>query len=157
MQMEQSASGKKKLDQLFVFHSVVAVFIGAFAILFPNLFYYFFHSDGIVHPRHEAGCTHMVSVIIRAYGCLIFIQGWIVWNARKVDDGRIRKTFVQAYFVCFVLTFMSLLRAQLTEDTLFNFFNWLNIVMFLFLAILYGYFIFFEKISVFEGLDKSTS
>ncbi|CAM9848316.1 unnamed protein product [Heterosigma akashiwo] len=99
----------------------------------------------------------MISVIIRCYGCLIFVQGWITWNARKVSDGKIRKTFVEAYFVAFLLTFIALLRGQLTEGTVFHFFNWLNILGFLGLTVLYGYFIFFEKISVFEGLDKATS
>uniref|UniRef100_A0A7S2UWE6 Uncharacterized protein n=1 Tax=Fibrocapsa japonica TaxID=94617 RepID=A0A7S2UWE6_9STRA len=153
----ESGDTKRRLDRLFVCHAFFALACGALAILFPNIFFFLFHSDGKIHDRHESGDIHRIYCLTRVYGCLIMAQSWIVWNARKVDDGVIRRAFVQAYFGCFVLTFLSLLRAQLTAETLMVPMNWVIIVVFAFLSIYYGYFIFVEKITVFEGLGKSTN
>lgn len=46
---------------------------------------------------------------------LLVMQAWITWNARKISEPAIRRALVQAYFVCFALTTLALLRAQLTE------------------------------------------
>jgi hypothetical protein len=81
-------------------------------------------------------------------------QFWIVWSARRIEDAYARRALVQAYFIVFLLTTLALLRAQLTPGGHFNMFNWVNIGMFGFLSVYYAYFVFVEKISVFEGLDK---
>lgn len=52
------------------------------------------------------------------------------------------------------LAALALLRAQVTPGGHFNDWNWLNIVLFLTLALCYAWFAFFERIAVFEGIDK---
>jgi hypothetical protein len=49
---------------------------------------------------------------------------------------------------------MALIRAQLTESAL-SARNWLVILVFFVLSIGYVHFAIFERISVFEGLDKT--
>lgn len=34
-------------------------------------------------------------MIVRMFGALILGQSWLVWNARKITDGEIRRAFVQ--------------------------------------------------------------
>jgi hypothetical protein len=62
---------------------------------------------------------------------------------------------LQAYWLCFTLTAMALIRAQLTSGGGFNAYNWINILLFVILAAGYGWFSFVERISVFEGLGVS--
>lgn len=75
-------------------------------------------------------------------------------TCRKVSDGKARRAFVQAYAVAFTLSTMALIRAQLTESAL-SARNWLVILVFFVLSIGYVHFAIFERISVFEGLDKT--
>jgi hypothetical protein len=106
-------------------------------------------------------------------------QAWIVWNARKIENAQVRKSLVQgrpldmrqprhllcthasslsaAYAVVFLLTGLSLLRAQVTEGGGMNSLNWLNIVLFFGLSGYYTYFVLVEPVKVFEGIGKSTS
>lgn len=78
-----------------------------------------------------------------------------MWHARKITDAHARKALVEAYTIAFLLTTLALMRAQLTEGGGMNAWNWINIAVFASLACFYGWFVFFEKIAVFEGLGKS--
>lgn len=90
-------------------------------------------------------------------GILVLAQGWIVFHARKVEDGYVRRALVQAYCGCFALTSLALLRAQLTEGGGLNMWNWTNIVMFALLSGFYGWFVWGEPVYVFEGLVKANA
>ncbi len=35
-------------------------------------------------------------MVVRMFGALILGQSWLVWNARSITDGEIRRAFVQA-------------------------------------------------------------
>ena len=78
-----------------------------------------------------------------------------MWQARKIVDAYIRRALVQAYSVCFAITTLALLRAQLTEGGHMNAWNWVNITLFGLLTAFYLYFCFVQKIAVFEGLGKA--
>lgn len=139
---------KFRLDSLFVGHAVVAWICGALAILMPHTFEAFWvpHEDDLgVHP---GGPEKIVHLVVRLYGALIFAQGFIVWSARSVADAAMRKGLVQAYCIAFTLTFLALLRAQLTGGM--GALNWVNIGLFAGLAGVYAWFIFVEPIHVFE-------
>lgn len=90
-------------------------------------------------------------------GILVLAQGWIVWEARRVEDGYVRRALVQAYCGCFALTSLSLMRAQMTEGGGLNAWNWLGVLVFAALSALYGWFVWGEPVYVFEGLDKATA
>ncbi len=85
------------------------------------------------------------------------LQFWIVWKVRAIEDAHTRRALVQAYAIVFALTAIALLRAQLTEGGHFNAWNWLNIAMFVGLSAFYTWFVAFEPIAVFEGLDKAVA
>jgi len=67
----------------------------------------------------------------------------------------VRKTFCQAYVMAYGLQALALLRAQLTSPDEHSVLNWLNIFLFVGLTAVYGWFVFVEKLSVFESLDKA--
>ena len=90
-------------------------------------------------------------------GALTLAQGWLVWKTRRVSDAFVRKTFCQAYVLAYGLQTVALLRAQLTSPNDHSVLNWLNILLFLALTCTYGWFVFVEKLSVFESLDKAVS
>ena len=63
-------SPKRKLDVLFMIHSVVAVLCGSLAFVFPAIFEHFmivheYEVPDIAHPGGEVKITHTV---IRIYG-----------------------------------------------------------------------------------------
>lgn len=86
-------------------------------------------------PRslNHSGESKITHLVIRIYGALILAQAWITWSARKCD-AQIRRALiqvhgfeqnvgkdgcqtchtVQAYWFCFTLTALALLRAQVT-------------------------------------------
>lgn len=57
---------------------------------------------------------------VRLYGCLRMAVGWILYNVRKVDDGRFRRSVCEALCACYFLQSIVVLRAQLTDTR-----NWL--------------------------------
>lgn len=77
-----------------------------------------------------------------------------MWNARRVSDAHVRRALVQAYFAVFALSTLALLRAVLTEGGGLSAWNWLNILLMAALTTFYGWFALYERIAVFEGLDK---
>ena len=90
-------------------------------------------------------------------GALTLAQGWLVWQTRRVSDAFVRKTFCQAYVMAYGLQAVALLRAQLTSPDEHSTLNWLNILLFATLTGVYGWFVFVEKLSVFESLDKAVT
>lgn len=147
---------KKRLDRLFVLHSGFSLVIGVVAVLFPHLVGLFFDPSDELWNWHPGGQGRAAHLIVRVYGAMLIAQAWIVWNARKVFDARIRKAFVESYFACFLITFLALLRFQLTSslgET--SRWNWINILVFAMLSWFYGWFIFKSPITVFESLPKS--
>lgn len=80
----------------------------------------------------------------------------MVWRTRLVSDALIRRTFCQAYCICFLLQTMALLRAQMTSPESHSVMHQVNVVLLGALGILYGYFLVFKTIKAFElpGMDK---
>lgn len=91
-------------------------------------------------------------------GALTLAQGWLVWRTRLVSDALIRRTFCQAYCICFSLQALALLRAQLSAPDSHSALHWLNLLLLGGLGAAYGYFLFFKTIKAFElpgGLGKA--
>lgn len=150
-------STKDRIDKLFYIHAICATAIGALAYVLPHLFEFFVlpHGEAFAIRANQDSASKLEHTTIRLYGALIVAQGWITWHARKTQDAPFRRALVQAYFGCFVLTTLALLRAQLTEGSIFSSLNWLNIGLFAFLSSAYGWFSLVEKIKAFEGLAKA--
>ena len=172
--MERAAQ-KRKVDLLFLAHAIFALVAGSAAFIAPHVFEWFMvhHGEALTLRSNSDSESKITHLVIRLYGALILAQSWIVWSARKCD-AQIRKamiqvrplyTFVnselptsisavQAYWFCFSLTALALIRAQVTGGGGLNDWNWINIAMFMGLALCYAWFAFFERISVFDSLDK---
>lgn len=105
-------------------------------------------------------CWHMLTAALLVSACLppaalTLAQGWLVWRTRRVVDAHVRKTFCQAYCVCFTLQTLALIRAHATSPDQHSILNLFSIFLFAVQASVYGYFIFFEKLNAFESLDKA--
>ena len=124
----------------------------------------------------ECACAAQVAhVIVRLFGALVLGQSWLVWHARKITDGEIRRAFVQvcasraraclsagvtppplqAYFGVFTASTVALLRSHLTDPYWHPVRNPVCILCFGFLAVFYGWFALLQKPVVFEGLPKT--
>ena len=153
-----SSSQKHRLDRLFVFHTIISMIWGISSFLFPHLFGLFFEPGDKIWDWHPGGQGRVVHLLLRMFGALVMAQAWIVWNGRKVTNPTIRKSFVQAYFSCFFLIFLALLRYQLTgSSSEVSSWNWINICTFASLSLIYGWFVFKSPITIFEGLPKTMS
>lgn len=74
------------------------------------------------------------------YACLRLACGWILWHARRVDDGLLRRRVCEALLVCYALQALVVLRAQFTDRRLLV--NWAAAAVLLALAGCYGRFRF---------------
>eukprot|EP00562_Extubocellulus_spinifer_P018663 CAMPEP_0178596754 /NCGR_PEP_ID=MMETSP0697-20121206/31811_1 /TAXON_ID=265572 /ORGANISM="Extubocellulus spinifer, Strain CCMP396" /LENGTH=159 /DNA_ID=CAMNT_0020234343 /DNA_START=263 /DNA_END=742 /DNA_ORIENTATION=- len=100
--IEYYLSPRRRLDTLFAVHSTFSVLIGAIGFLFPSTASAFFLTENDREFR-------VARAILRPYCSLVLAQGFIIHRARKINDGEIKRAFVQAYFVCFLLSTMSLI------------------------------------------------
>ena len=73
-----------------------------------------------------------------------------------VSDAIIRRTFCQAYCICFLLQALVLLRAQIASPENHSMLHWVNILFLGALSCAYGYFLVFKSIKAFElpGMEK---
>ncbi|ETV91881.1 hypothetical protein H310_13686 [Aphanomyces invadans] len=133
---------RRRLDTLFIVHAGIAIVIGGSCLVLP-------HSLAMsALGASEYG--HLVHEVVRLYGALTLAQGWLVWKTRLVGDALIRKTFCQAYCLCFLLQAAALVRAQVSSPESHSVLNWVNIIVLAALGAAYGYFVVFKTIKVFE-------
>ncbi|CAI5721888.1 hypothetical protein KXD40_004583 [Peronospora effusa] len=128
---------RRQLDRLFAVHMVIAVVTGALCFLTPH---------SLMSPiLGDTRNTHMAHEF-----------GYMVWRTRLVSDALIRRTFCQAYCICFLLQAMALLRAQMTSPESHSMLHWVNILLLGGLGGVYGYFLVFKTIKAFElpGMNK---
>ena len=145
-------SPKKRLDSLFIIHSTLSVAIGTLGFLFPGSANVFFLTE---NDREFA----VARAILRPYCSLIIAQGMMIWRARRINDGEIKRNFVQAYFTCFLLSTLSLINEHLQNSGVVSgkLFGVLKILAMVFLTAAYGWFTFLQPPSVFNGLVSSRS
>lgn len=149
-------STKRRVEALFVFHSVFALVAGSLAFALPHVWEFFMihHGEKLSLRGNTGDSSKVEHEVIRLYGALILGQAWITWRARAISDAHTRRALIQAYFGVFLLTTLALLRAQLTPGGNLSAANWINIALFAGLTAGYGHFAFFEKVAAFEGLGK---
>lgn len=122
-------------------------------MLFPCRWLLIHHGEALA-LRDNSSDSKVTHLMVRLYGALLLAQAWIVFSARRIEDAQARRALVQAYCLCFALSTIAMLRAVLTEGGNLSVMNWLNILLYAALAGLYGWFVFGNRIKVFEGLDK---
>mmetsp|Transcript_9598 Transcript_9598/g.18033 ORF Transcript_9598/g.18033 Transcript_9598/m.18033 type:complete len:151 (-) Transcript_9598:2902-3354(-) len=129
--MTDHQKSRKQLNKLFVLDATASLFLGGMALLAPHSFVAAI-SGGYNHNTHEA---------LRLYGCLRVAVGWILFNARSVDDGKFRRSLCEALCVCYMLQSLAVLRAQFTDRS-GHWMNWLAIAFFITFGYMYGRFRF---------------
>ncbi|CEG50471.1 uncharacterized protein PHALS_00615 [Plasmopara halstedii] len=133
---------RRELDNLFAVHMAIAVITGTFCFLTPH---------SLMSPLlGDINNSHIAHEFVRLYGALTLAQGWMVWRTRLVSDAIIRRTFCQAYCICFLLQALVLLRAQIASPENHSLLNWVNIFLLVALGLAYGYFLVFKTIKAFE-------
>lgn len=142
---------KQRLNTLFTVHAGSSIAIGILGYLFPWMGGVFFLTE---NDREYA----VARTILRPYCSLILAQGVMIWRARKIHDGEIKRAFVQAYFVCFLLSTISLILEHVQNSGVLSgkFFGTLKILAMIALTLGYGWFTFFQPPSVFSGLATTT-
>mmetsp|Transcript_36959 Transcript_36959/g.80476 ORF Transcript_36959/g.80476 Transcript_36959/m.80476 type:complete len:207 (-) Transcript_36959:290-910(-) len=145
--IEYYLSPRRRLDTLFAVHSTFSVLIGAIGFLFPSTASAFFLTENDREFR-------VARAILRPYCSLVLAQGFIIHRARKINDGEIKRAFVQAYFVCFLLSTMSLINEHLANTGVVSgkLLGVVKILAMIALTAGYGWFTFFQPPSVFSGL-----
>jgi len=140
-------SHKQRLDTLFAVHASFSLLIGAVGYLFPSSANVFFTTES---DREY----NLAKAIIRPYSTLIFAQGIMIWRARKIHDGEIKRVFVLAYFICFLFSTLYLIAEHLTNSGVVSgkIMGVMKIVSMMLLTAGYGWFTFFQPPAVFSGL-----
>jgi len=90
-------------------------------------------------------------VIVRLFSCLIGAQGIMIWRARSIDDGEIKRAFILAYFLCFLFMTLGMIMEHLGNEGIVSgkMFGILEIIVMVALTIGYGWFTFFQPPAVF--------
>lgn len=166
---------RRQLDQLFACHAVFAILSGVFCFFTPHSLlspilgdannthfaHEFVRLYGMIRNQqklHELSLicclppslTLSTCLYLIITGALTLAQGWLVWRTRLVSDALIRRTFCQAYCICFLLQATALLRAQFSAPESHSSLHWLNILLLGGLGAAYGYFLVFKTIKAFE-------
>lgn len=136
---------KHRLNTLFAIHAICSVCMGLVGYLCPHAASFFF----LVESTRE---RHVAQVIIKLFCCLIAAQGIMIWKARAINDGEIKRAFVQAYFLCFLFSTLALINEHMQNRGVVSgrFFGVMKIFSFLFLTMSYGWFTFFQPPVVFN-------
>ncbi|VEU42097.1 unnamed protein product [Pseudo-nitzschia multistriata] len=140
-------SPRKRLDTLFMVHSSVSMVVGLIGFFFPS-------TMNVVFLTESDREYNVARAILRPTCALILAQGLIIHRSRKINDGQIKRAFVQAYFICFLLSTISLINEHTSNTGVVSgkFVGVMKIIFMIFLTVGYGWFTFFQPPSVFQGL-----
>mmetsp|Transcript_30981 Transcript_30981/g.99401 ORF Transcript_30981/g.99401 Transcript_30981/m.99401 type:complete len:168 (-) Transcript_30981:1517-2020(-) len=155
--LPEALSQKRRLRSLFLFQVYVSAFAGLIAFVFPKAFGVFFTDGSVSDGVHSgAGASNsqgsVAHFMIRLYGALLGTQAWLVWVVAKVDDGYVKRAFIQGYFGCFAASLAAVVAAHAQDDGTMagHFFGALKIVILSILTAGYGWFAFFPPPAVYE-------
>ena len=145
-------SPKRRLDTLFALHSTLSIIIGAIGYIYPS-------SASVIFLTENMREADVARAILRPYCSLVLAQGIIVWRARRINEGEIKRAFVQAYFACFFLSTVSLIIEHLNNAGVVSgkLFGTVQIIGMIGLTLGYGWFAIFPPPSVFHGLGVTRS
>ena len=140
-------SPRQRLDTLFLVHSVTSIVVAIVGFLFPRSF-------GLVFLWENNREFYVLRALVKPTCALILAQGMIIYRSRKINDGQIKRAFVQAYFICFLMCTVSMIGEHVSNTGVMSgkFMGTIEIICMIFLTIGYGWFTFFQPPSVFQGL-----
>ncbi len=135
---------RQRLNTLLAVHSISSFLIGTIGYIHPSTAMLFFSMES----SREFGVARVLS---RLYCSLIFAQGIMIWRARKINDGEIKRAFILAYFLCFLFSTVALIVEHLSNEGIVDgkFFGVAKIIAMMGLTAGYGWFTFFQPPTVF--------
>lgn len=85
-------------------------------------------------------------ILTRLFCSLIFAQGIMIWRARKINDGEVKRAFILAYFVCFSASTVAIMIEHWGNQGIVDgkFFGVMKIFVMMALSAGYGWFTFFQ-------------
>jgi len=140
-------SPRQRLDTLFFVHSTFSIGIGLIGYIFPSTLGLLFLTEN--DREYSVG-----RAIYRPLCALLLAQGLIVYRSRKINDGRIKHAFVQAFFILFFMATISLINEHYTNSGVVSgkFWGTIQVISMIGLTSGYAWFIFMQPPSVFRGL-----
>ena len=148
-EIEYYFSTRQRLDTLFMVHSAISIIVGTIGFFFPS-------TMGLVFLTESKREFNVARAILRPTCALILAQGLIIHRSRKINDGQIKRAFVQAYFVCFLMCTLALIYEHTSNSGVVSgkFMGTMKIIWMIFLTVGYGWFTFFQPPSVFSGIHR---
>eukprot|EP00567_Pseudictyota_dubia_P009156 CAMPEP_0197432308 /NCGR_PEP_ID=MMETSP1175-20131217/387_1 /TAXON_ID=1003142 /ORGANISM="Triceratium dubium, Strain CCMP147" /LENGTH=212 /DNA_ID=CAMNT_0042960341 /DNA_START=214 /DNA_END=855 /DNA_ORIENTATION=+ len=136
---------KQRLNTLFALHAFFSVVLGAIGYIWPSLATHLFFTT---ESSREFGVAR---AILRLFCSLVAAQGVMIWKARAINDGEIKRAFVRAYFGCFLLSSLALIAEHMGNEGVVSgkFFGIVKIVAMVALTVGYGWFTFFQPPTVY--------
>mmetsp|Transcript_61 Transcript_61/g.144 ORF Transcript_61/g.144 Transcript_61/m.144 type:complete len:167 (-) Transcript_61:403-903(-) len=130
---------RQRLNTLLFVHSVSSFIIGGVGYLNPAAAMLFFTMES----DREIGVGR---ILTRLLCSLIFAQGIMIWRARKINDGEVKRAFILAYFVCFSFSTVAVVMEHLSNQGIVDgkFFGVMKIFVMMALTAGYGWFTFFQ-------------
>ena len=122
-----------KLSALMIVNAIVAAVFGIGFVLAPGQVMSLYSS--------EAGAT--LDLMCQLFGAALIAFAALSWVARNVPDSEARRAIVLAFFVGDIVGCVVALLAQLRDVV--NTLGWSTVVIYLLLAIGFGYFTFAAK------------
>jgi len=140
-------SPRQRLDTLFMVHSSISIIVGIIGFIYPS-------SMGLIFLTENEREFFLGRAIYRPTCALILAQGIIIWKSRSINDGQIKRAFVQAFFICFFLSTISLINEHTSNSGVVSgkFVGTIQIIFMIILTAGYAWFTFFQPPSVFQGL-----
>ena len=126
-------------------HASICIIIGTGTLLLPHRFYFFAVGGSYNHFAHE---------FVRLYGCLTLGIGYIVWSTRSIKDGRLQRSFSEAFALCYGLQALCILRAQFASPDGHSILHWFIGLLFVGISGVYAMIRFTRKIKEFELPDS---
>lgn len=76
----------------------------------------------------------------------------MIWRARKINDGEMKRAFILAYFICFAFSTVALMMEHLGNEGIVDgkFFGVMKIFAMMGLTAGYGWFTFFQPPMVYS-------
>lgn len=128
---------RQRLNTLLFVHSIASFIIGGIGYLNPGVAMLFFSMDTV----RERGLGR---ILVRLFCSLIFAQGIMIYRARQINDGEVKRAFILAYFVCFLFSTLALIMAHMSNEGIVEgkLFGVMKIMYMMGLTVGYGWFTF---------------
>jgi len=126
------------IKNLMIVNTVIAIIFGVLFVIIPE----------DVLSLYGVGAGMQINFMAQLFGAALIGIGLITWNARNSDNSTARKAIIFSLFIADVIGFVVSLIAQL--NSVVNTLGWITVIIYLVLAIGFGYLHFTKSADVSE-------